>query len=365
MQQLFEESNFKLEEVQKYLKQFDEKAQEKELKVTKETIFQDLTTELGKLVTAKDLLVKYKVEIDGGVAGVFTEYLQKSLESEKDMFVRCDDKGITYLPKEGEDIDVTKFFAFGRALLMSVMQKIAVNVRLPPSFYRYILGEENEERPLKNWMCDLEMYDHQYTMSLQKLLAIEDAKTLDYEFENEKGEKLKLDNDNREDYVLLAAKNKLFNSRKKAFDAIKNGFSIPEDEGEDVVILQELKKNLTVFTPTELMMLMCQDEKITAEMIIKEIDFLDWGKEDKTPEFFKKFLTSMEVQPISLRRFLKYISGMAAIPVGGFSKKLRIIKREGDTMSAHSCFNYIDCPEFGDYETFSEALFNEVKNICD
>ena len=138
-----------------------------------------------------------------------------------------------------------------------------------------------------------------------------------------------------------------------------------EEERKDLEALEIFYKKLADLTPDELMMLMSSSRHIDGKMLWEEVEFYGWDPEAKIPKFFAQFLKDKDSDQFVLRRLLRYVTGVASIPFGGFERdrKIKIKKCEGDKIIAHTCFSRLDVPEFDDYEIFKTLLESELAEL--
>ena len=95
-------------------------------------------------------------------------------------------------------------------------------------------------------------------------------------------------------------------------------------------------------------------QDFTSPQVLSQFEFSnEWGN-DPTKEFFIKCIK--ELSSLDLLRFIKWTTGLACIPYGGFEKKIKIVPR--NRFYAHTCITvwYFEMERFNSYERFKEKF---------
>ncbi|KAJ6234551.1 ankyrin repeat [Anaeramoeba flamelloides] len=308
------------------------------------------------------------IDLKGVTSEMFSIFFYNCFDPKENLFETNDEETQIYLPsqKNWTGNKQKKFFAIGRSLLKCLIDQRPVHLKVPPIFYKFLLNSDNNDLFAKytsrEWMKELEMYDFELARSYY---LTKDWSAACVSFKNLKGETVPLTNENKDEYLIITCRDKLIESRKLALEAIKNGFQIEVSDlyDQDNQTLKQLQTHLKIMTTTELLLLLCGNDHIDSKMILKEIEFKDWLKTDKTPSYFKRFLEDNNKNTNNLRRFLRYITATTSIPFNGFKTKIKIFKTTSDKLSSHTCFNQLDSPEFSDYDTFAIVMVDLIESL--
>lgn len=95
-------------------------------------------------------------------------------------------------------------------------------------------------------------------------------------------------------------------------------------------------------------------QNFKSPQVLSQFEFSnEWGN-DPTKEFFIKCIK--ELSSLDLLRFIKWTTGLACIPYGGFEKKIKIVPR--NRFYAHTCITvwYFEMERFNSYERFKEKF---------
>jgi serine/threonine protein kinase len=300
------------------------------------TFFQQLATKHRILVSASDASESDSVEI--------------ALFQGKEYVVTADPKA-----------SPTVLTVLGKVLLKSIIENRPLPLQINLSQFKFLVGA----RPT---MQDLEAFDQDLALSLKRLLLLssEDLESSDLDF-SEFPEQLlaahrtKLDAStkvnvaNVRDYIDLRIEYEMIGKRESALTAVRKGF----------LTSSMLEPHLRLLSATELAILLCGQQHLSAENIIASLEFQGFPPTSQTPQMLVEILRSSSQN--NLRRFLRLCTSQVAIPYGGFSRKIKILCTSDTTRLpvSHGCVYQLDLPDYNDVETLKSKLATALVHVND
>ena len=251
-----------------------------------------------------------------------------------------------------------------------------VSAPLAPTLFRHLLPEGSAQAQGSNVaFADLAAFDAElHTRLKDKVLGVNI--TPDYsealgDFEGlcPNGEKRRVTNKNKGEYVALLAYRKLVTSRRSQLDAIRRGFD-----------MFDFSRHLQRFSPSDLSLLLMGSNEITPSIVMENIDWTlgNWGKRASTLSHIKRYLREATTdapggisQMAALRRFVAFVTGSPNLPYGGLknleppSGKIVFTRlpNSGRLPVAHTCFNTVDLPDYNSYKIlrtkFNQAIYGD------
>lgn len=191
-------------------------------------------------------------------------------------------------------------------------------------------------------LSDLEMYDSSLAIGLRNLLLGPlGVGTLDDLF-FEDG--TRVCDANKREFVQQKVQHVLVKSRLRPLRALKSGF----DQA-----LGGLEEALSVFSATDMQLLMCGENYIDGHMVASRMRFAGWPSYSSTPVHLVSLLH--EMTPQELRRFL--LLGTSACALDG---DVRITIQRCPPSErlpvGRTCFRRIDLPDYSDKEMLRKKL---------
>ncbi len=167
------------------------------------------------------------------------------------------------------------------------------------------------------------------------------------------GRTVRVTSDNLDEYILRVVTHVLLVGVRKQMESYISGFS----EVLDI-------RSLTLFQPDELELVMCGPsfESWTVEFLVQATR-CDHGFRHESEAVLTLFKVLSEMSPEQQRRFILFVTGSPALPVGGLrnlNPPLTIVKRAPEDgrspdeclPTVMTCTNYLKLP---DYSSFSVA----------
>lgn len=177
-----------------------------------------------------------------------------------------------------------------------------------------------------------------------------------------KGAELEVTADNLEDYVARVAYHVLFAGVRKQAEALLIGFS-------EVLDLQ----SLSLFQANELEMLICgpSHEDWSVEFLVQATR-CDHGFRHESEAVLTLFKVLSELSPDDQRRFVLFVTGSPALPLGGLrnlNPRLTIVKRTPEAgrspdeclPTVMTCTNYLKLPDYSNYELAKERIMYAIQ----
>ena len=301
------------------------------VRVKRERIVDDvlkLFTRLSKAQLLKKFIVMYHGEsgVDAGglTKDMFCRFFAEVTLPEHGLFETCSGTagpGSLVLPRGDCDrLDV--FEAFGRIIAKCIMDMQIVSAPIAPTLFRHLLPSGSAQAQGSNMaFADLAAFDAElHTRLKDNVLGVNI--TPDYsealgDFEGlcVNGEKRRVTNKNKGEYVALLAYQKLVTSRSRQLDAVRKGFD-----------MFNFSRLLQRFSPSDLSLLLMGSTEITPQIVMDNIDWTlgNWGKRAGTLAHIKRYLREATTdapggitQMAALRRFVAFVTGSPNLPYGG------------------------------------------------
>ncbi|XP_012135438.1 suppressor of deltex [Megachile rotundata] len=211
---------------------------------------------------------------------------------------------------------------------------------IDPEFYKSLvwIKENNIDE------CGLELY---YSVDFEIL-----GQVIHHELK-EGGDKIRVIEDNKEDYIRLMTEWRMTRGIEDQTKAFLEGFN-------SVVPLEWLK----YFDERELELMLCGMQEIDVEDWQRNTIYRHYTRNSKQILWFWQFVTRTDSEKRA--RLLQFVTGTCRVPVGGFAElmgsngpqRFCIEKVGKDTWlpRSHTCFNRLDLPPYKSYEQLVEKL---------
>jgi len=164
--------------------------------------------------------------------------------------------------------------------------------------------------------------------------------------------------ENKEEYVRLVCQHRMTTAIQSQIKSYLDGFY--ELVSPDLI---------AIFTPRELELLISGLPDIDVHDLKQNTQYVGWKANDKEIEWFWNILLSLGRNEKA--SFLQFVTGSSKVPLAGFAElqgmrgiqKFSIHKvsgKVGALMSAHTCFNSLDLPNYGSQEEMREKLLYAI-----
>ncbi|KAG8176488.1 hypothetical protein JTE90_017543 [Oedothorax gibbosus] len=315
----------------------------------------------------KQLVVEFEGEQGIDEGGVSKEFFQLVVEEifnpDFAMFTLNPDTQMYWFNPTSFESDA-QFTLIGIILGLAIYNNIILDVHFPMVVYRKLMGKKGTFYDLADWNPSL-------CKGLQDLLSyqdedVENAFMLTFRISykdvfgtvlihdlKEDGDKILVNQSNKEEFVRLYADFLLNKSIAKQFQAFKRGFQMVTDDSP-------LK---LLFRPEEIELLVCGSKNFDFNALEEATEY-DGGYASDTPiiKWFWELVHDFKIE--EKRKLLQFTTGSDRVPVGGLSKLKLVIARHGadsDRLpTAHTCFNVLLLPEYSTKEKLEERLLKAI-----
>ncbi|KAM3162644.1 E3 ubiquitin-protein ligase [Lachancea thermotolerans] len=340
------------------------------IKVRRKNIFEDAYQEIMRQ-TPEDLKKRLMIKFDGeegldygGVSREFFFLLSHEMFNPFYCLFEYsahDNYTIQINPKSGINPEHLNYFKFiGRVVGLGVFHRRFLDAFFVGALYKMMLHK-------KVVLQDMEGVDAEVYNSLKWILenSIDGILDLTFSADDETfgevvtvdlkpdGRNIEVTDENKKEYVELFTQWKTCSRVQEQFKAFMDGFNelIPEDL-------------VNVFDERELELLIGGIAEIDVEDWKKHTDYRGYQESDETVKWFWKAISEWDNEQRA--RLLQFTTGTSRIPVNGF-KDLQgsdgprrfTIEKAGEVQQlpkSHTCFNRVDLPPYGDYETLKQKL---------
>ncbi|KYQ89671.1 putative protein serine/threonine kinase [Tieghemostelium lacteum] len=235
----------------------------------------------------------------------------------------------------------------GRIFLKSVIDGRVIPDVFPPSFFKFLLD-------IKPNLQDLEVYDPPLAMSFKKVLVldnIQDYLSTTFDGLVEGGEEIAVTDSNKVDFIQKNIERVLIGCRQSQMEAFKAGF----------MSIESLNAHFQLFSSTELQLLMCGNTIVDANLLKKSLKFIGFPEQSSTPKYFTRVLDEMSQD--ELHMFLRFLTGMVAIPLQGLEKPLSIVyvPKSDKLPVSHTCSYQLDLPDYNDYTQLKKKILQMIE----
>lgn len=363
------DSNRKLETVDSYLREcLSSKRQQQQdtiretLTISRNNVVSEFLSFFGRHYQERNAIYKHMHVVFDGETGIdaggltselfslFFEQLQEAsdlfdVQQETQLCLPADTVANNDSSRLLRNLDT--YTVVGRIIAKCFLERRPLLLKLPNWFYRFLLGME--PRSLKEWMSDSRQFDSSFVHGLEFLLTYSDPESIVEETFPIGNEQVSVTRQNLQQYVLFKLRQKLEGENGKRLErmtALKEGFCSMLDDHLLKHLLPQLNSN-------ELAVLLCGPSYIDADIIIRDLKFVNWPRNSPIPAFFERVLREIDIK--SLKRFLQWTVAMPNVPLGGLQRKITITKSL--RTFAHTCSYTLELrSDIDDYDTFKEHL---------
>jgi len=305
----------------------------------------------------------------GGLSREFFGILAKEIFNPNYALFTSTEDGCTFQPNPNSNVnpDHLSYFRFvGRIVGKAVADGYLLDSHFTRSLYKHMLGKEPTHH-------DMEAIDPDYYKNLKTILEYNLGDLcLDLTFSVEdhsfgrnqvvdlipNGRNIPVTEENKAKYVSLVCQNRMTTAISSQIKAYLDGFY--ELVSKDLI---------QIFTPRELELLISGLPDIDMYDLKKNTDYNGWKATDTQIEWFWNVLFSLSRNQKAA--FLQFVTGSSKVPLAGFGElpgmrgvqKFSIHKTGGSAgalMSAHTCFNSLDLPEYKSEEELRDKLLYAI-----
>lgn len=263
--------------------------------------------------------------------------------------------------------DLGRLRAIGRAMVKALYEGRRIGNRLCPSVLKFFTGAPPT-------ILDLQLFDAQTAKSLRWLLTTVGVEDLGLHFEEVgQGDLGTVTDQTKAQYVRMKVQNILVDSRLPQLTALKTGF-MEALQG----LSTEAAPFLTLLSHTDWRIMMCGDTVINAHQIISALKFSNFPRRSKIPQWLTETLLTLSED--YLRKFLVFVTGSPSLTSSFLSSSssssssssaaasasvkinVRHQPRSAALPTAHTCFYYLDIPDYDDRTVFHNKLIFAIQN---
>ena len=348
----------------------------------KEFLFDECFEQFPNLDLRKELKVTFSegdnhaIDAGGPSREFFTIMGKEILNAERGLLRVADAKQFSFVIDERTNSEQSfQMFQFiGRLFAKAIFDNIPINLCLNRVIYKFLLGKSIELEDIKDF--DLNIYNSLVYIrdnSIDSEDLIEEYFTYNKQeiggFTSEVemipgGASVRVKDANKHQFISLKVQHMTHTIVAPQLEGLKNGLT-------SLLPFQWL----SIFEPEELEQVLCGSPKI---------DLDDWRENTvyqkpyyEGHKIIKQFWTVMEqYDQEALGRVLQFSTGTSRVPLGGFKNlessrgerskyTIQYVKcrnQEKEFIKAHTCFNRLDLPAYGDFEQLKEALDYIARN---
>lgn len=260
------------------------------------------------------------------------------------------------------------YFSFvGRVVGKALHDNELIDAHFTRSLYKHMLG-----MPLS--YQDIEAVDPDYYKNLEWMLSNDITDVVELVFAEEAdyfgrkslielipgGAHIKVDNENKREYVDLVAQHRMTTAIRGQIDAFLKGFW--------QVVPQSI---IGLFNDHELELIMCGLPDVDVDDLQAHTIYENYTANTPVIRWFWEVVREMEREDRAL--LLQFVTGTAKVPLDGFkglqglngAHKFGIHKyyeaSNAHLPKAHTCFNQLDLPEYDSKEVLKERLLMAIR----
>ena len=301
----------------------------------------------------------------GGLSREFFAILAKEIFNPNYALFTSTEDGCTFQPNPNSSInpDHLSYFRFvGRIVGKALADGFLLDAHFTRSLYKHMLG-------MTPTYHDMEAIDPDYYRNLKTILEFSLADIgLDLTFSTEdhsfgrnqtidlkpNGRNIHVTDENKDEYVRLVCQHRMTAAIQSQIKAYLDGFY--------ELVSPEL---IALFTPRELELLISGLPDIDVMDLKANTEYAGWKASDNEIVWFWNILFSLSRNEKAA--FLQFVTGSSKVPLSGFGElqgmrgvqKFSIHKvagKKGALMSAHTCFNQLDLPNYDSEEEMKNKL---------
>ncbi|CAD5226865.1 unnamed protein product [Bursaphelenchus xylophilus] len=290
------------------------------------------------------------------------------------LFITAPGDGVTYMVNRlsyvnPEHLEYFKFV--GRIIAKAIYDNKQLDCYFTRAFYKHILNlpiryqdiESEDPEYYKNLKFLLDNPLEMVGVDLHFNLEVEEFGVRNWRELKEGGNKLPVNDENKEEYVKLVCQMKMADAVRKQLDAFLSGFYeiIP-------------KKLISIFNEQELELLVSGLPDIDIDDLYNNTEYKQYSRSSPQIQWFWRALRSFEKE--DLAKFLQFVTGTSKVPLQGFAHlegmngaqkfTIHMDSRSSERLPcAHTCFNQLDLPQYESYEQLRKLLLIAVRECTE
>lgn len=271
-------------------------------KISTKTLFTDcvsLFLSLNPSTILKSFKVTFEGEkgIDSGAltTSLYNRFFSEMLAPENRVFEQRG--GGVYLPSQNASVEALK--AVGVAISRAIYDQRIAELPLSSAVFKFFYD-------VKVDFNDLESFDESTSRQLKNMLRCPGVELMDLDFGYAGGNESDIvDDENKEEFVRQKIYYDLVGCRLEQMKALKQGFWS----------ITALEKPLKLIGWRDVIVLLCGNAFISADMILNVLKFEGFGESSMIPLYFGEVLEEMTQD--DLKKFLFFVTEQPSIPFGG------------------------------------------------
>ena len=336
------------------------------LNIRRDHLIEDTLNEIAnpELNLQSKLRIKFKGEqgVDqGGVSKEFFILLVRQIFDPNYGMFKYNEKTRLYWFNHYSFEPKIKYELIGTIFGLAIYNNTILDVKLPMSVYKKLLGVKPSLSDLKE--CDKELYNNLNFILNQDNPKLEEELDTNFTVVDDKfgekiviplkpdGEKIMINNINKEEYVKLYIDWFFNKSIEEYFKSFEKGF------------YKIFKKSLIkILTPEELELIICGTQYLDFYELKRACIYEDLDPKSETIKYFWEILLDFNQE--EKKKFLSFVTGCDRAPIDGLGS-LKITVSSGGTdlnklPTAHTCFNNLILPKYKDKETMKKAIHTAI-----
>lgn len=280
------------------------------------------------------------------------------------LFTPCDTGGRTFQPNPNSSVNPEHlpYFRFvGRLVGKALWEDVQMDAYFTRSFYKHML-----HIPVS--YDDIEAIDPDFYKNLRWVIENDITNVLDLTFSTEShffdveetvdlkpnGRNIQVTEANKKEYVDLLCQYKMTNAIRDQINYFVHGF--------EEIVPHEL---VSIFGPGELELLISGLPEIDIDDLAANTEYVGFSPSSQVVQWFWEVVRSLNQEDRA--RLLQFCTGTSKVPLDGFKalqgisgpQKFQIHRAAHEQqrlISAHTCFNQLDLPEYSSKEALCEKL---------
>lgn len=270
-------------------------------------------------------------------------------------------------PDSGNPATSAEYLAIGKALCKSILDGRGCPVLVAPAVLEYLLGGAGSAE--KFTLEHLEGATREPESALRYILArasADDTGPLgawgewglsfaDFDSADTRD----VTDGNKCEFVNMRVRSYLVAERQQNLDALRSGF----------FCLPGFAAALELFSATDLTLLLCGEQHLTAATVLESIDFEGYVEGSETRIALVQWIST--ATEAKLRGFLRLCTGRTVMPVGGLrpgggAGPIKVQQSGADSEAlpfAHNCSHELELPDYQDLAILTEKLDLAIANL--
>ena len=273
--------------------------------------------------------------VGGGLVCDFYTSFFSGLCSKRDLF----EGAAGFVLPRSDCGDLESLRMVGGLLGRCIVDRCSVGQFGAPSLFKFLLD-------ISPSLVDLEVFDSSAAIGLRNLLLTPAAKDIELFFEDG----TRVEDANKRDFVEEQVLHVLVGCRSSALRALKSGFE---------EALGDLREALSIFSVTELMLLLCGDSHIDGHMVASALRFAGWPTSSTTPGHFIEVIHEMQSQ--ELRRLLRLATSNCSLD--GNQITVQRCPASERLPVGRTCFRRLDLPDYEDKDLLRAKLSTALQSL--